>query len=224
VQDIVESPGGLSDRMFAEVEGAIANRQPAKAIDVSFRDSPFELILQNQDLDQLATMSQQLANRLRTLTNAAGKPMLKGVHVGYEVDKPELRLSIDRSRAASLGVSVRTSRAPCKFSSADSISARIKIGGKEYKVMVQTGTRLPPHAATARHRVRARQQGRIDPVEHGGETRDGGGPQRHQPLPASAQRQHHRVHRVGPIGTVVKAAEANAGTELPAGFLYAWGG
>jgi len=108
VQDIVNGPGGLQQRMLTEVEGGLAIANLPKAIEVNFRDAPFELILQNQDLDQLARTSAQIANKLRMLTNSAGKPLLNSssVRVGYEVDKPELRLTIERNRAAALGVSI----------------------------------------------------------------------------------------------------------------------
>ncbi|PYI82013.1 MAG: hypothetical protein DME26_18845, partial [Verrucomicrobia bacterium] len=58
------------------------------------------MILQNQDLDALNKVSQDIANKIRAMNN------LRFVRVGFEVDKPELRVSIDRSRAATLGVSI----------------------------------------------------------------------------------------------------------------------
>src|SRR6185436_20200818 len=105
--DIVLGPGGLQQRLFAEVEGGLAIASLPKAIEVNFRSTPFELILQNQDLNQLAVVSGQLAGRLRTMTNDLGQPLLSNVRVDYETDKPELRLTIDRNRAASLGVSIQ---------------------------------------------------------------------------------------------------------------------
>jgi hypothetical protein len=79
--------------------------QFAQAIEVNFRDSPFELILQNQDLDALNKTSQAIANKIRAMTKG-DQPVLRNVRVGFEVDKPELRVSIERSRAAALGVTV----------------------------------------------------------------------------------------------------------------------
>ena len=104
--EIVNGPGGIAQRFFAEVEGGIAIANLPKAIEVSFNSSPFELVLQNQDLDALNTTAIATANRLRSLTNAAGLPLLTNVRVSYEVNKPELRVDIDRNRAAALGVSI----------------------------------------------------------------------------------------------------------------------
>ncbi|HEY3144724.1 MAG TPA: efflux RND transporter permease subunit, partial [Dongiaceae bacterium] len=224
VQDIVEGPGGLSERMFTEVEGAIAIARLPKAIDVSFRDSPFELILQNQDLDQLAAESQQLANRLRALTNAGGRPMLTGVHVGYEVDKPELRLSIDRSRAASLGVSVEDISRTLQILFGGLDLSRIKVGGKEYKVMVQLerASRLTPQQLDTVF-VRG-SKGELIQLSTVVKRETGAAP--------NAINHYRRLRSASitastgaaPIGTVVQATEAMLARELPAGFLYAWGG
>jgi len=166
-------------------------------------------------------MSQQLANRLRTLTNAAGKPMLKGVHVGYEVDKPELRLSIDRSRAAvARRECTRTSRAPCKFSfGGHRISAGSRSAARNSKVMVQLerASRLTPQQLDTVF-VRG-SKGELIQLSTVVKRETGRGPQRHQPLPASAQRQHHRVHRVGPhsvpVGQAAEAMLARIAGRLP---------
>jgi multidrug efflux pump len=50
-QEIVNGPGGMAQRFFAEVEGGFAIANLPKAIEVSFNSSPFELVVQNQDLD-----------------------------------------------------------------------------------------------------------------------------------------------------------------------------
>jgi multidrug efflux pump len=191
VQDIVEGPGGLSERMFAGVEGAIAIANLPKAIDVSFRDSPFELILQNQDLNQLASTSHMLANRLRALTNAdrcAGR--LRGGQAGVApVHRPQPRRVAGRECRGHIA------------HAANSLWRARPEPDQGWRQGIQShravGTHFAPHAATARHRVRARQQGRVDPIEHRGEAGDGRRAQRDQSLPAIAQRQHHRVHRGG---------------------------
>ena len=97
VQEIVYGPGGVAQRFFIEVEGGMAIANLPKAIEISFRDSPFELILQNQDLDALNKIAQDMANKIRGMNN------LRNVRVTFEVDKPEFRVAIDRNRAASLG-------------------------------------------------------------------------------------------------------------------------
>jgi len=223
VQEIVHGPGGVAQRFFMEVEGGFAVPNLPKAIEVSFRDSPFELILQNQDLDALNKASQNIANKIRALTKE-GQPYLRNVRVGVEVDKPELRVTIDRSRAASLGVSVADISRTMQILFGGLDLSRIKIGGKEYYVMAQLErkSRLTPQDLD-KNFVRnnqgdliqlsslvTRTQGAApNSINHYGRMRS-----------ASITASPGTV----PIGTVVGEVEAMLSKELPPGFLYAWGG
>jgi len=223
VQEIVHGPGGVAQRFFMEVEGGFAVPNLPKAIEVSFRDSPFELILQNQDLDVLNKVSQDLANKIRALTKD-GQPYLRNVRVGFEVDKPELRVSIDRSRAASLGVSVRDISRTMQILFGGLDLSRIKIGGKEYYVMAQLDrkSRLTPQDLD-KNFVRnskgeliqlsslvTRTQGAApNAINHYGRMRSSS-------ITASTG--------TIPIGSVVGEVEAMLSRELPPGVLYAWGG
>ena len=224
VQEIVLGPGGLQQRMFAEVEGGIAIANLPKAIEVNFRDSPFELILQNQDLDQLAKVSAQVANQLKAMTNALGLPVLSNVRVSYEVDKPELRLSIDRSRAASLGVSIEDISRTLQILFGGLDLSRIKVAGKEYKVIAQLerASRLTPQDLDSifvrsskgeliqLSAVVKRETGAAaNTINHYGRLRS-----------ASITASPGAV----PIGSVVARTETMLQTALPQGFLYAWGG
>jgi hydrophobe/amphiphile efflux-1 (HAE1) family protein len=223
VQEIVHGPGGVAQRFFMEVEGGFAIPNLPKAIEVSFRDSPFELILQNQDLDALNKTSQAIANKLRAMTKD-GQPCLRNVRVGFEVDKPELRVSIDRSRAAALGVTVQDISRTMQILFGGLDLSRIKIGGKEYYVMAQLErqSRLTPQDLdknfVRNHKgeliqlssLVTRTQGAApNAINHYGRLRS-----------ASITASTGTV----PIGTVVEEVEAMLPSELPAGFLYAWGG
>lgn len=224
VQEIVLGPGGLQQRMFAEVEGAIAIANLPKAIEVNFRDSPFELILQNQDLDLLAKTSAAIANQLKALTNEAGRPLLSNVRVSYEVDKPELRLSIDRNRAASLGVTIEDISRTLQILFGGLDLSRIKVSGKEYQVIAQlerTSRLTPQDLDTIYVRsvkgdlvqlstVVTRTTGAApNAINHYGRLRSAS-------ITASPG--------AAPIGTVVTRTEELLKTALPTGFLYAWGG
>lgn len=218
VQEIVHGPGGVAQRFFMEVEGGFAIPNLPKAIEVSFRDSPFELILQNQDLDALNKISQSIANKIRGMNN------LRNVRVGFEVDKPELRVSIERSRAAALGVSIQDISRTMQILFGGLDLSRIKMGGKEYYVMAQLAreSRLTPQdldKVFVRNNkgeliqlssVVTHQQGAApNAISHYGRLRS-----------ASITASTGTV----PIGTVVQQVEAMLATELPAGTLYAWGG
>ena len=145
-QEIVNGPGGIAQRFFAEVEGGFAIANLPKAIEVSFNSSPFELVVQNQDLETLNQTVQALSARIGSLTNAAGQPLLKNLRVSYEVDKPELRLSVDRSRAAALGVTIEDISRTLQILFGGLDLSRLKVGGKEYEVIAQLerASRLTP--------------------------------------------------------------------------------
>jgi multidrug efflux pump subunit AcrB len=223
-QDIVLGPGGMQQRMFAEVEGGLAIANLPKAIEVNFRDSPYELILQNQDLDQLAKVSAQVANRLRALTNEVGQPLLRNVRVGYEVDKPELRLSIERSRAASLGVSIEDISRTLQILFGGLDLSRIKVAGKEYQVIAQLerAVRLTPQSLDTIF-VRST-KGELIQLSTLVKRETGAAP--------NAINHYGRLRSASitaspgavPIGTVVDRTEALLPSELPPGFLHAWGG
>jgi len=218
VQEIVHGPGGVAQRFFMEVEGGFAIPNLPKAIEVNFRDSPFELILQNQDLDVLNKVSQDVANKIRGMNN------LRNVRVGFEVDKQELRVSIERSRAAALGVSIQDISRTMQILFGGLDLSRIKVGGKEYYVMAQLAreSRLRPEDLdkifvrnnkgdlVQLSSLVTREQGAApNSINHYGRLRS-----------ASITASPGTV----PIGTVVKQVEAMLPSELPSGFLYAWGG
>lgn len=218
VQEIVHGPGGVAQRFFMEVEGGFAIPNLPKAIEVSFRDSPFELILQNQDLDALNKISQGIANKVRGMNN------LRNVRVGFEVDKPELRVSIERDRAAALGVSIQDISRTLQILFGGLDLSRIKMGGKEYYVMAQLAreSRLTPQDLD---KVFVRNnQGRLIQLSSVVSHQQGAAP--------NAINHYGRLRSASitaspgtvPIGTVVQQVEAMLATELPPGTLYAWGG
>ncbi len=218
VQQIVYGPGGVSEKFFSDVHGGLAIANLPKAIEVSFRDSPFELILQNQNLDLLSKVAQDLANKIR------GMNALRNVRVSFEVDKPELRVSIDRSRAASLNVSIQDISRTMQILFGGLDLSRIKVNGKEYEVIVQLEreSRLTPQdldKAFVRNDkgeliqlsslVTRTQGAAANAINHYGRLRS-----------ASITASPGEV----PIGTVVGQVESMLEKELPPGFLYAWGG
>ncbi|MCW5557769.1 MAG: efflux RND transporter permease subunit [Verrucomicrobiae bacterium] len=224
VQEIVNGPGGVAQRLFAEVEGGLAIANLPKAIEVSFNSSPFELVLQNQDLEALDRTANAFANRFRGLTNASGQPLLSNVRVSYEVNKPELRVSVDRSRAAALGVSIEDVSRTLQILFGGLDLSRIKVDGKEYDVIAQLAreSRLRP-ADLDRVFVR-NASGSLVQLSSLVTHAEGAAP--------NAINHYGRLRSASitaspgavPIGTVVAQVETLVREELPAGFLYAWEG
>ncbi|MFM7555212.1 MAG: efflux RND transporter permease subunit, partial [Verrucomicrobiota bacterium] len=222
-QEIVNGPGGIAQRFFAEVEGGFAIANLPKAIEVSFNSSPFELVVQNQDLDTLNQTVQALSARIGSLTNEAGQPLLKNLRVSYEVDKPELRLSVDRSRAAALGVTIEDISRTLQILFGGLDLSRLKVGGKEYEVIAQLerASRLTPQELdTVYVRNRAGDLIQLSAVV----TRTSGA------APNSISH-YGRLRSASitaspggvPIGVVVERVRPLL-TDLPAGTLHAWEG
>ncbi len=217
VQDIVYGPNGVSDRFFNEVEGALGIVNLPKAIEVSF-GQPFELILQNQDLNALSRIAQQMANHIRGLNT------LRNVRVGFEVDKPEIRVAVDRSRAATLGVSIEDISRTMQVLFGGLDLSRIKVAGKEYFVMAQL---------ERQSRLRPQDLDKVFVRSTSGELIQLSSLVTHTQGAAPNSINHYGRLRsasitgspgTAPIGTVVKQVEQILAKELPAGTLYAWGG
>ncbi|HMP77347.1 MAG TPA: efflux RND transporter permease subunit [Kiritimatiellia bacterium] len=130
VADVVGGPMGLGARMIGEVEGALSFPIVPKAIQRGF-GQPFQLVIQEQNLDRLNEISQAIANRLR------GAGLLANVRSSYEVTKPELRIEIDRNRAAELGVSIADIARSMQIMFGGLDVSKLKIDGKEYDVIAQ---------------------------------------------------------------------------------------
>jgi multidrug efflux pump subunit AcrB len=130
VQEIVTGPGGLRAKFLTQVEGALAITQIPKAIGRSGA-SPFQLVIQAEDLKALDKYSRSLVDKLRQ------SGYLLNVRSSFEVNKPELRLGIDRNRAAALGVSIEDVSRTMQILFGGLDLSRIKLEGKEYEVIAQ---------------------------------------------------------------------------------------
>lgn len=139
VQQLVNGPDGLRAKFFKEIEGALAIPNIPKAIGRGF-SAPFQLVIQHQNLDELNTFANDFASRLMQ------SGLLQNVRSSFELKKPELRLTIDRDRAATLGVSIEDLSRTMQILFGGLDLARIKKDGKQYDVIaqLQRNSRLIP--------------------------------------------------------------------------------
>lgn len=217
VQALVNAPGGLRERFFGEIEGAIAIPNIPKAIGSGF-SSPFQLVLQGQNLESLNAKANELANKLRQ------SGYLQNVRSSFEISKPELRLHIDRNRAAALGVSIQEISRTLQILFGGVDLAKIKRDGKEYDVIAQVErkTRLRPQDLdqlyTRNSRGELIQMSSLVTREIG-----------------VAPNQIERYNRLRSatisgtpvgvsMGTAIKQVEALLAEELDSEFLYEWAG
>jgi hydrophobe/amphiphile efflux-1 (HAE1) family protein len=222
VQEIVNGPGGLAGRFFNDVEGAFCIPQLPKAIGFSF-NQPFQLVLQSPDLEGLNRQSIQVVNKLRGM-QVNGKAFMPNVRAMFEINRPQLRLTIDRDRAAALGVSVEDISRTLQMMFGGLDVSRIKLGGKEYLVMVQLerASRMTP-ANLDRLYVRGTGERLIQLSSV----------VRYEPKATSASIFHYNRSRSAtiegtpegiPMGTAVAETEKLLNAELPPGFRYQWSG
>jgi multidrug efflux pump subunit AcrB len=217
VQEIVNGPGGLRTRFFQEVEGAIAVPNIPKAIGRGF-GAPFQLVIQGQDLESLNQYVGALMNKLR------GQPYLVNVRSSFEITKPELRIDIDRDRAASLGVSIEDVSRTLQILFGGLDLSRIKQDGKEYDVIAQLAreSRLVPQNLDQLYvRNAAGKLIQLSSIV----TRTGA-------AAPNAIEHYNRLRSTTisaslngvPLGTAIERVEALLMEELPPGYSFDWAG
>jgi multidrug efflux pump len=217
VRDIVGGPDGMQSRFFGEVEGALAFALVPKAIGFSFSQN-LQLQLQHQNLDRLSQVAGEVANRLRA------EGWLLNVRSVFQVDKPQLRVTIDRDRAAALGVTVEDVSRTMQILFGGLDLSRVKLEGKEYDVIVQLDreSRLTPHDFDSVY-LRSATGGLVQLTSV----------VQAQALAAPGQISHYNRLRsaaieatpVGvPLGTAVDRIEAVLQEVLPGDVRYEWSG
>jgi multidrug efflux pump subunit AcrB len=204
-------------QFFNNVEGAIAIPQIPKAFTRGL-GAPFQLVLQSQDLESLDRETTALMNKLQ------GSGFLISLRSSYEVNKPELRVSIDRDRASTLGISVADISRTLQILFGGLDLSRIKLGGKEYDVMAQLQrmSRLTPQDLDKLY-IR-NTKGELIQLSSVVSHEVGAAP--------NAIEHYNRMRSatisatpVGvPLGTAMQRVEEMLKTELSPGFLYAWSG
>lgn len=130
IRDIVGGPTGLAGQFFGKVEGAFVIPIIPQAIGRGF-SQPFQLVLQGQDLDVLNKYSAHLSDKLRS------SGLLMNVRSNFEINKPELRVHINRDRAAALGITVEDISKTLQILFGGLDLSKVNLGGKQYDVIVQ---------------------------------------------------------------------------------------
>ena len=217
VQELVNGPQGLRAKFFNQIEGALAIPNIPKAIGRGF-GSPFQVVIQAQDLEALNQFQAELVNQLRR------GGYLLNVRSSFEVNKPELRLSIDRDRAAALGVSVEDISRTLQILFGSLDLSRIKLDGKEYEVIAQLrrASRLTPQDLDRLYIRNTR--GELIQLNSLVSRQSAAAP--------NAIEHYNRLRSstisatpIGvPMGTAMERVEALLQSNLPPGFLFDWAG
>ena len=217
VQEMVNAPDGLRSQFFSQVEGAIAIPNIPKTINRSFR-SPFQVVIQAGDLEQLDGFVTDFVNQLRQ------SGFIQNVQSSFEMNKPELKLDIDRDRASALRVSIQDISRTLQILFGGLDISRIKRDGKEYDVIAQlerTSRLTPEHL----DRIYVRNQdGRLIQLSSIVQRQVGVAPNKIE--------RYNRIRSATisgtPIGvtmgTAVSRVKEMLEAQMPAGFLYDWSG
>ncbi len=217
VRDIVGGPFGFGSKFFQNIEGAIVIPIIPKSIGGGFTQ-PFQLVLQGTDLNAISRYADELSGKLRT------SGYLANVRSTFELNKPELRILIDRNRAAALGVSVEDISHTLQILFGGLDLSKLNLSGKEYDVIVQLKreSRLTPSDL---ERLYVRNvHGELIQLNNVVSYETGAGP--------SAIQHFNRFRSaiiegtpVGvPLGVAVQKVQNLLKTDLPADFRYEWTG
>ncbi|MEQ2007176.1 MAG: efflux RND transporter permease subunit [Limisphaerales bacterium] len=217
VRDIVNGPAGLRMKFFNEVEGAIAVPNIPKAIGRGF-GAPFQLVIQAQDLDALNSHVTGLLGKLRS------EGYLVNVRSSFEVTKPELRLDVDRDRAAALGVSIEDVSRTMQILFGGLDLSRVKLDGKQYQVItqLQRASRLTPQDLDRLY-VRNK-DGQLIQLSSIVRRESGSSPNVVEHFNRMRSATISASLNGVPLGTAIDRVEALVKQDLPPGFLYDWTG
>jgi len=95
--------------------------------------SPFQAVIGGPDYEQLAIWSEQM------LRLAQSNPGLQNVDTSWKQRKPQLRISVDRNRAADLGISLQTVGRTLETVLGSRMVTTYVERGREYNVILQAG-------------------------------------------------------------------------------------
>ena len=217
IRDMVQGPAGLGFRFISEVEGAISIPIMPKAVDLGF-SQPFQLVVSNPDLNRLNDQVQML------IGNFWQAGFLANVRSTFDMEKPEVRVMIDRERAGSLNVSIQEVARTLQLLFGGQKISDMKVEGKQYDVIVQLerGNRLTPGDLEEIY-VRGI-NGEMVQLANIVRLEEGAGPNTIERF----QRQRSATIEgtpVGiPLGTAMERAQSILAENLPPDFYYDWKG
>jgi len=167
---------------LAQLPGVSAFAITPPSLGQGFRERPINyVIITGDSYENLAGVVRKFQERL------AQNPGFVQVDTDLRLNKPEIRLDVDRERAADMGVSVDAIARTVETMLGGRTVTRYKRDGEQYDVVVQTvsANRSTPEDIDRLWR-------RDDPAGLAGEDPRGGGAARTQPLRPAPQRLAHR--------------------------------
>ncbi|MBW1689336.1 MAG: efflux RND transporter permease subunit [Deltaproteobacteria bacterium] len=129
----------LSDEITEAVRSGLPRVKEAEFVFVDLgemmmgggSESPVEVKVFGKDLPVLKEVCESIAQRCR------GIPGLKDVELSLKATKPEIRIEVDREKAARLGLTVGTVGRAVKEALLGIVAGKYRIGGDEYDIRVR---------------------------------------------------------------------------------------
>lgn len=122
---------GLLRSRFAEIPGIRVFATPFSGLPTGSRGKQLEFVIQNPDFGALQEYTPQMVERVREL------PGFTGVDSDLRINKPELRVRIDRNKASALGVSVADVANTLRILLGGADVTKFRRGNERYDVIVQ---------------------------------------------------------------------------------------
>jgi multidrug efflux pump len=118
-------------RRVAAIPGVQAFVIPFSGLTTGGRGKPLQYVIQNPDFRALAQATDQLVQRMKAL------PGFTDVDTNLRVRKPELRVAIDRNKAAALGVTASDVANTLRVLLGGDEVTKFRRGNERYEVIVQ---------------------------------------------------------------------------------------
>ena len=145
------------------------------------------------DLDKLAQYSQQLLAKLKTIPNVVD------ADTSLVFGKPELRLEIDRQRAADLGVRVADIATALNTLVAGQVVSTFHSGGEQYDVRLRAAQQFRTSAEGLTQLTVPSTKAGLGQPGSGGPHQAGNGAFEHQSPQPPAPGHHHRQRAAGRV-------------------------
>jgi len=117
--------------LFANEPNLLLSVEQLQAIGGGGRQAPVQIDLLGGDLEKVARVAQGIAAELR------GRKGFVDVDTSYRAGKPELRVDVDRARAADLGITSAQIATTVRALVAGEVASQVEHEGQRYDVRVQ---------------------------------------------------------------------------------------
>lgn len=203
-----------------DIPGALIFVRTPRALGIRSGGSPVELVLGGPDFGQLTKWRDQMVTAMEAM------PELTDIDSDFQETKPQMKISIDRDRAATLGVSLANVGRTLETMLGSRIVTTYVDRGREYNVVLmgKDQARSSPDDLTNLY-VRSSLSSRLVPLSNFVQITEFAGP--------SALRRHDRMRSITlqaslaegvKLGEAIEKLRAVASATLPASARLSWDG